>query len=229
MESKPLWLLSQKLRVPAGIIHAIFPLLCWVLLIFRWKGYWLTEPWMVAVIVVYYVFAAAYLFFMYTTRVQVFAIVGLFLALIASLFMWIPYHWFLAELMVPALFMAFYNRKKTYTAATAFTVIVGVIAAIVIGIALLTRSLGPEQYTYYPSPDGRYVALERGTQSIGGKDDVLLCRVEGPLLVSERTIYRGLKADFGGNIEWLDQNMILIYGEKMDPFKDNAIIRRVEG
>jgi len=84
---------SGQLRIPAHIVFIALPLLCWGLLAFRWCDLWLTRPWMLGVIVFYYALAAAYLAFSFFVRMRVIEIVGLFLLLAASLFMWIPYHW----------------------------------------------------------------------------------------------------------------------------------------
>ncbi len=213
---------AKKVRIPAEIVHIAFPLLCWVLVAFSWCKIWLTEPWMLAITVFYYALAAAYLFSIFITRMRITAIVGLFLALLACLFIWIPYNWMLAVLLVPAMFMAFYNRgsKKTFP----LTILTGIIVLFIVIVSLKFNDLAPEKYAYHPSPDGRYVALEHEYQLLFfGGTDVLLCRSKGPLLVQERVLYLGDHIDFGGKIEWLDQSILLIYDWKMDVFKDPVI------
>jgi len=83
--------------------------------------------------------------------------------------------------------------------------------------------LRPEKLEYHMSPDGRYTALEYAFTQIPGGTDVLLCHAYGPLLIQERALYLANYSDFGGNIEWLDDSTILIYGDKMDVFKDPEI------
>lgn len=214
--------LSQKLRVPADIVYITLPLMCWALLAFRWCGLWLTEPWMVGVIVIYYALAVAYLVFAFIVRMRVIDIIGLFLLLAASFFVWIPYHWVLAVLLVPALFMAFYKRRRK-AAATILTMLVGGIMLIGFAFAGLFRFLilKPERLAYHTSPDGRYAALQYSFTVMPGGTEVLLCRVYGPLLVQERRLYL---ANYPyGNIEWLDESTILIYGDTMNVFEDPEI------
>ena len=95
---------------------------------------------------------------------------------------------------------------------------------IVLWISFVFKGLVPEEYAYCPSPDGHYIAFEHKYHWLFfGGTDVLLCRVNGPLLVQERTLYMANYSDFGGDIEWLDESTILIYGDKMDVFKDPVI------
>lgn len=221
METQPVLVpLSQKLRVPADVVFITLPLLCWALIAFRWCGLWLTEPWMVGVTVLYYAMAAAYLVFTVMVRMRVVEIVGLFLLLVACIVIWLPYHWVLAVLLVPALFMAFYKRAKKVAA-----IVLAAIAGFIVFLILIFpfTSLTPEKYAYHPSPDGRYTALEYAFTLVPSGTDVCLCRVYGPLLVEERVLYLANYSDFGGKIEWLDDSTILIYGDKMDVFEDPEI------
>ncbi len=213
-----------KLRTPAYIVYITLPLLCWALLAFRWCGLWLTQPWMTGVVVVYYAMAVVYLAFAFVVRMRVIDIIGLFLLLISSLFMWIPYHWVLAVFLVPALFMALY--KRGYTAvAVVLTVLTSAIMLIVFAFAAFFyfSILEPEKNAYHMSPDGRYIVLEHAFDEHLGETDVLLCRAYGPLLVEERMLYLANCSDFGGGIQWIDEGTILIYGEEMDVFEDPAI------
>lgn len=103
---------AQKLHVPADIVHITFPMLCWALLILRWCGIWLTYPLMTAVIIIYYVLAAAYIFFTFMIKMKVIWIIGLLLTFISCLFVWIPYNWIFAVLLIPAMSRAFYRESK---------------------------------------------------------------------------------------------------------------------
>lgn len=210
----------QKLRVSADIVHIALPLLCWALFAFERSGFWLTQPWMVGVIVFYYALAAAYLVFAFIVRMRVISIVGLFLLLAASLFTLLPYHWVLAVLLVPVLFMAFYKRRKQI-AAIVLTTVTGFFVLIVLLFPLTSST--PIKYIYHSSPDGRYVALEFAFTQVPSGDVVLLCRAYGPLLVRERRLYLANYGDFGGDIEWLDKSTILIYGDTMNVFEDPEI------
>lgn len=203
-------------------MHIVFPVLCWGLVALRWSGIWFTKPCVTALIVLYYTIAAAYLISTFIVRMRIIAIVGLFLLLAASLFMWIPYHWVLSMFLVPALFVAFYKRKNKVTA-TVLTLITGIIFLSIFRLLMLFGCLAPEKYTFYISPDGKYVALEYAFRQIPSGTDVLLCRVTGPLLVQERVLYLANYSDYGSKIKWLDQSTIIIYGEKMDVFKDPTI------
>jgi hypothetical protein len=213
---------AQKMRVPADIVHIMFPVLCWALLAFRWNDLWLTKQWMAVVIVAYYALAVTYLIFILFVRMRVIAIVGLFLLLAASLFMWIPYNWVLAVLLVPALFWVFYKRGSK-TAAIVLAATTGAITLLIILFCGSFLGLIPEKFTYYTSLDGRYVALEYAFTQIPSGTDVFLCHEKGPLLVKERILYLANYSDYGGSIEWLDESTILIYGEKMDVFNDPTI------
>ena len=180
---------------------------------------------MTTVIVLYYAFATAYLFFALIVRMRVIAIVGLFLVLVACLFVWTPYNWVFALLLIPIVFKVFYQRKDVYTA-IALTIATGIITLYFVAMGLLVTRAIPEQYAYYQSPNGRYVAIEHTYEwFVFGGTNVLLCRTNGPLLIPERILYLGEHFDFGGKIEWLNKSTILIYGEKMDAFKDPAIER----
>lgn len=215
--------LSQKLRVPADIVFITLPLLCWALIIFGWNGLWLTEPWMAGVTVLYYALAAAYLVFAVMVRMRVVEIVGLLMLVVASLFMWLPYHWVLAILFGPAVFMAF-RKRGSKTAAIVLTVLTGVYILFTILLSFMLKGLVPDKYAYHKSPDGQYIALEHQYQQLFYiSTDILLYRTYGPLLVQERVLYLANGSDFGGNIEWLDGSTILIYGAKMDVFKDRMI------
>lgn len=215
---------AQKMRIPPGIVHIAFPVLCWTLVISRWCGVWFTEPCMSGVIVFYYVLAAAYLFFTFIKGMRVIAIIGFFLMLAAFLFVWIPYNWVLAILMVPAAFRAFHDGdSKAFE--TVMTVLLGISVLFVIGVSKLFGGLNPEKYEYHMSPDSRYVALEYAFKMMPGGTDIMLCRACGPLLIKERVLYLANYSGFGGKIEWLDGSTIVIYGEKMDVFKDPPIER----
>lgn len=137
--------------------------------------------------------------------------------------MWMPYHWVLAVLLVPVLFMAFYKRGNK-TAAVVLTVLAGIYMLFVIMVTLMFIGLVPDKYAYHMSPDGQYIALEHEYRYLFyGCTDVLLYRVNGPLLVQERALYLADSSDFGGNIQWLDESTILIYGDTMDVFEDPII------
>lgn len=213
---------APKLRVPADIVHIVFPIMCWALLVLRWCGIWLISPLMTAVIIIYYVLAAAYLFFTFITSVRVIGFIGLFLTLVACFYLWVPYNWIFSVLLIPAMFIAFYKRGKTVAAAV-LTILVSICVLSIIWFSMLFHSLVPEKYAYYISADGRYAALEYAFTQLPGGTDVYLCRVSGPLLVFERVLYLANYSDYGKEIEWLDQNTIFIYDEKMDVFKDPAI------
>lgn len=215
---------NHKLRIPAQIVYIVLPLLCWALIAFRWCGLWLTQPWMVGVIVFYYALAAAYLVFAFVVRMRIIDIIGLFLLLAASYYMWIPYHWVLAILLLPALFVALYKRGNK-TAGTILTALAGLGVLLVIGFYVLLNFSGltPEKCKYHASPDSRYVALEYAFTVVPGGTEVLLCRAYGSLLVEERVLYLANYSDFGGNIEWLDESTILIYGVEMNVFEDPVI------
>lgn len=223
IKSGSLGKLAQSVRLPAGIVHIAFPLLCWALVVLRWCNVFFIGPWTAAVIVLYYVLAAAYLFFTFITGMRVITIIGLFLTLAAFLFVWIPYNWVLAILMVPAVFRASYSRDTRGTAVV-LTILTCVVILFI--ISLSHGGLTPEQIAYHPSPDGSYAAIEHEYQIVFfGGTDVLLCRACGPLLIKERTLYLGNHDDFGRKIEWLNESTIIIYGEKMDVFKDPVIER----
>ena len=212
----------QKLRMPANIVHIALPLICWSLLVLRWCGFWFIEPWVSIVTIVYYALSAAYIALVFFVRMQVMAIIAMLLLLIASFFIWIPYHWVLTIFLVPSLFIIFYKRGNKF-AATVFTPLIGSIVLLVMMFSLITKGLIPEKYTYYTSPNGRYVALEYAFTQIPSGTDVLLCRANGPLLNKERVLYLADYSDFGGKIQWLNDGTILIYGEKMNVFKDPVI------
>lgn len=214
--------LAHKLRTPALIVHIAFPLYCWALLAFRWSGLWLTQPWMVAVIVLYYVMAIAYLFFIFITRISVVGIVGLFVVIAACIFVWIPHNWVFALLLIPALFKAFRDKKDVPTA-IAFTIAFGVFMLPIIIWILKVPGVEPIKYAYYDSPDGCHVVVEHTPWGLTRGTNVVLHRMYGPLLVPEKTLYMGEGIDFGGGIEWVDQNSIHIYGDTMDVFKDPTI------
>ena len=217
METEPVSMpLSQKLRVPADIVFITLPLLCWALIIFRSSGLWLTEPWMVGVTVFYYALAAAYLVFTVMVRMRVVEIVGLFLLLFACIFMWLPYHWVLAVLLVPALSVAFFKRGSRI-AVIVLTTLIGIVMAIMLLYSWFSSRLEPEKYAYHVSPNGQYVALEHKTHAIFNYGTyVLLYRAYGPLLVQTRELCIADTTAFGGSIEWLDERTIMIYGEKTD-------------
>jgi len=229
---------AQKMRKPASIVFIIFPLACLTLLAFMWSDIWLTKPWLVGVSISYYGLAVAYLIFTFVVRMRVIAIIGLFLLLAASLLLfaaslfmwmpytWIPYHWVLAVLLVPALFMAFYKRGNT-GAAIALTTVAGIIALFVLLISALLGGFAPAKYEYHTSPDDQYVALEYSFSMMPSGADVFLCRVNGPFLDSERILYVANYSDFGGKIEWLNDSTVIIYGDRMDVFKDPIIYNYV--
>ena len=213
---------AHKLRIPADIVHIVFPVYCWALVAFRWSGLWLTEPWMTAVIALYYVMAASSLFFTVVTHMRVVGIVGLFIVIAACLFGWLPQNWVLALLLMSAFFKAFKDKKDVPTAIE-FTIALGVFVLPITILGLMSTRVAPLKYAYYESSDGRHVILEQTPWGLISGTDVVLHRMYGPLLVPERTLYMGEGIDFGGGIEWLDQNTILIYGETMDVFKDPTI------
>lgn len=220
--------LAQKLRIPAGIVLNVFPILCCALLVFRWCGLWLTEPWLVALIIFYYVIAVAYLFFAVITRMCAIEIIGLFLTLATCYYMWVPFNWVLAVLLVLALFIAPHKRGiKTVT--TVFATIAGFIVVIIILICILFNFNGliPDKYLYHTSLDGRYVALEYAFTQIPVGMVVTLYRVNGILLIEEKVLYLANYSHFGGKIEWLDESTINIYGEEMDVFKDPTLNRYI--
>lgn len=212
----------EKMRVPADLVQILFPILCWALLAFRWSGLWWAEHWMPVVFSVYYVLAAIYLISVVFVRMRVVSLAGLFLLLVSSLFMWIPYNWVLAILLVPALFWAFY-KKGSKTAAIVLTATTGAVTLLAILFNVSFLGLIPEKYAYYKSPDARYVALEYAFTYIPSGTDIVLCREEGLFLVKERVLYLANYADYGGKIEWLDERTIHIYGDKMDVLNDSAI------
>lgn len=218
--------LAINLRVPAGIAHIAFPLFCWALVALRWCNIWLTAPWMVGVIVFYYVLAAAYLFFAFIVRMRITGIIGLALVMMAFLFVWVPYNWVLALLFIPVICRVSYDRDNKL-AAIILTVLACISVLFVISASLLFKGLIPEKYAYHPSPDGHYIALEYAFTMIPSGTDVLLCRVNGLLLIQERVLYLANYSDFGGEIEWQDQRTILIYGEKMDVFNDPVLERYI--
>ena len=214
---------AHKLRIPADIVHIVFPVYCWALVAFRWSGLWLTEPWMTAVIALYYVMAAAYLFFTFFTRVRVVGIVGLFIVIAACIFVWVPHNWVFALLLIPAFFKAFKDKKDVPTA-IAFTIVVGLITLIFVCASLLLSRAEPYKYAYHPSPVGGHVALELANSGVFfNGTDVVLYRINGSLLIIERVLYLGDYVDYGDGIEWLDQSTIFIYGETMDAFRDPII------
>lgn len=224
METQPVSVpLSQKLRVPADIVFITLPLLCWALIIFRRYGLLVTQPWMVGVTVLYYAVAAAYLVFAVMVRMRVVEIVGLLLLVAASLFMWLPYYWVLAILFGPAVLMAF-RKRGSNTAAVVFTVLAGVYILFTILLSFTIKGLLPDKYAYHKSPDGHYTVLEHQYQWLFYiSTDIELYRAYGPLLVHERALYLANGSDFGGDIEWLDESTIRIYGDTMDVFKDPVI------
>ncbi len=212
----------EKMRVPADFVQILFPVLCWALLAFRWSGLWWAEQWMPIVIAIYYVLAVVYLISVFFVRMWVIPIVGLFLLLVASLFMWIPYNWVLAILLVPALFWVFYKRGSKITAIV-LTTTTGAVTLLLILFGVSFLGLIPEQYSYYTSPDARYVALEYAFTRIPSGTDIVLCRDKGPFLVKECVLYLANYADYGGKIEWLDERTIHIYGDNMDVLNDPVI------
>jgi hypothetical protein len=214
--------IEQKLSKPAHIVHIAFPILCWALVILRWCGVWFTLPLMTSVIIVYYVLAAAYLFFTFIIRMKVIAIIGLLLTLAACFYLWIPYNWIFTLLLIPAIFTAFYKRGNTVIAAV-LTILVIICTLIIIAFSLLFDSLVPEKYAYHISPDGHYATLEYAFTQLPGGTDVYLCHVNGPLMVSERILYLAKYSDYGSKIEWLDDSNVYIYDRKMDVFRDPVI------
>lgn len=86
----------------------------------------------------------------------------------------------------------------------------------------------PEEYEYHISPDGRYAVLEYSFTQISNGTNVYLCRANEPLMVTERKLYLASYSDYGKEIKWLDQSTVFIYGEKMNVFKDNLIIKRLD-
>lgn len=128
----------------------------------------------------------------------------------------------LAILLIPAIFITFYKRGKKDLAVTLTALAAGSFL-IVISFTMLFNSLNPEKFAYHISPNGGYIAIEYAFTMIPGGTDVLLYRVNGPLLIKKRVLYLANYADFGGKIEWLDDSNIRIYGEKMDVFKDPVI------
>lgn len=238
METEPVSMpLSLKLRVPADIVFITLPLLCWALVIFRWCGLWLTQPWLVGLTVVYYALAAAYLVFAVIVRMRIVEIVGLFVLLAACIFIWLPLHWVLAVLLLPALFMAFYKRGNKRRAIIV-TAIISFFVLLPLFLTLMVCSVIfhnfscfiPDRYAYHASPNGEFTAVEHASYTLfGGTDDVVLYRANGPLLSQKRDLCLSLSENFGGSIEWLDERTIRIYGEQMDIFKDDPMVRRIFG
>lgn len=225
---------AQKIRIPASIVFIVLPLLCLVLLIFKWNDIWLTIPWMIGASVSFYVLSVAYLVFACIFRMRLIEVIGFFillatniLPLVGTILMWkhyilIPYYWVLMVLLMPALFMVVRNRVNK-NAAQIFAMILSIIVLLIVLVFLLLTGFVPAKYEYTISPNGEYVALEYSFTTLPGGTDVYLCRTNGPLLNTERILYLANYSDFGREIEWLNDSNVFIYKHTMDVFQDEII------
>lgn len=225
---------THKMRIPGSIVFIVLPLLCLVLLVFRWSDIWLTKPWMIGVSVSFYVLSVAYLILAFIVRMRVIYVIGLLLLLatnilplVATILLWkhyilIPYYWVLMVLLIPALFMVIKNRGIKDTAQV-FAMILSIIVLLAVLIFLVLSRFVPVKYEYHISPNGKYAVLEYSFTTLLSGTDVYLCRVNGPLMDTERLLYLANYSDFGREIEWLDDTNVLIYSHTMDVFQDPLI------
>lgn len=225
---------AQKMRIPASIVFIALPLLCLVLLIFKWSDIWLTKPWMIGVSVSFYVLSVVYLIFVFIVRMRVIEVIGFLILLAANIlplfatillwkhYIWIPYYWVLTVLLIPALFMVIKNRGNKDTAQV-FAMILSIIVLLAVLIFLIPSRFVLAKYEYHISPNGEYAVLEYSFTTLLSGTDVYLCRVNGPLMNEERILYLANYSDFGREIEWLNDSNVLIYSHTMDVFQDPLI------